>query len=243
GAASCTSTAAPTSPVSGSTYAISCALGTLAAGNYGFHFNGGQLTVNKATLEVTANDKSRIYGDVNPGFDATISAFKNGETLATSGVTGAASCSSAAAPTSPVSGSPYAISCALGTLAAANYDFTYVTGHLTVTVAHLTVTAQNKSREYGDANPAFTHLTTGFKNSETESVLTTAVACGSAATATSSVAGSAYDITCSDGVAANYDFTYVTGHLTVTVAHLTVTAQNKSREYGDANPAFTHLTT
>src|SRR5439155_3186680 len=117
--------------------------------------------------------------------------------------------------------------------------FTYVTGHLTVTVAHLTVTAQNKRGGYGAAIQAFTDLTTDFKNSETESVLTTAVACGAAATATRSVAGSAYDINCSVGVAANYDFTYVTGHLTVTKAHLDVTAEDKTRVYGDSNPGFT----
>src|SRR5256886_14027651 len=93
----------------------------------------------------------------------------------------------------------------------------------------MSVVSHTKSREYGDANPAFTHLTTGFKNSETESVLTTAVACGSAAAATSSVGGSPYAIAWSGGVPADYDFTYVDGHLTVTGGPLAVTAQTHSR--------------
>src|SRR5438309_3455934 len=105
-----------------------------------------------------------------------------------------------------------------------------------MTTTHPTMMSTNITLH--DALPisAFTHLTTGFKNSETESVLTTAVACDSAATATSSVAGSPYDITCSDGAAANCDVTFWTGVLVVTMMHLTVSAQNKSREYGAANP-------
>src|SRR5207247_8192505 len=53
-------------------------------------FNNGTLTINKAHLTVTADDQSRLYGDTNPTFTATISGFKNLETLATSGVTGSA---------------------------------------------------------------------------------------------------------------------------------------------------------
>ena len=44
--------------------------------------------VNKAALTVTADNKTRVYGAANPAFTATITGFKNGENLATSGVTG-----------------------------------------------------------------------------------------------------------------------------------------------------------
>src|SRR5438093_4610061 len=104
----------------------------------------------------------------------------------------------------------------------------------------MTVTADDKSREYGNANPAFTHVTSGFKNGEHESDLTTAPSCTSPATASSPVS-SAYAITCSARATWNYDFSYVDGSLTLTKAHLTVTADDKSREYGNANPAFTRL--
>src|SRR5207244_2294849 len=216
GAASCTSTAAPTSPVSGSTYAISCALGTLAAGNYGFHFNGGQLTVNKATLEVTANDKSRIYGDANPGFDATISAFKNGETVATSGVTGTASCSSAAKPSSAVPG-PYAIGCALGTLAAGNYGYHFTAWQPPVNEALLTVAAISTSKILGVANPTFAATYPGFKNGQT--LATSSVTGDSSLTtvATGSSPIGSYTITAAVGslVSGNYTCSFVNGVLTI----------------------------
>ena len=51
-----------------------------------------------------------------------------------------------------------------------NYDFNYVTGTLTINKATLTVTADNKIKEYGAANPTFTLTYSGFKNSETKSV-------------------------------------------------------------------------
>ena len=64
------------------------------------------MDVTKAILTVTADDQSRIYGDANPTLTATFSGFKNGETLATSGITGVPTLSTSAAPTSPVVGGP-----------------------------------------------------------------------------------------------------------------------------------------
>src|SRR5207245_11446911 len=63
-------------------------------------------SVNKALLTVTADNKSREYGDANPVFTASYGGFKNGETLATSGVTGSPSLTTAATATSLVRGRP-----------------------------------------------------------------------------------------------------------------------------------------
>src|SRR2546428_186028 len=142
--------------------ALTRPLGALTAGNYSFTFVDGTLTITKATLTVKANDKAREYGDANPSFDATISGFKNGENLGTSGVTGSPACSTTAVQASPVG--PFPITCLLGTLAATNYDFSFVAGTLTITPAPLSVTADNESRDYGEANPAFTGSNTGIKN-------------------------------------------------------------------------------
>src|SRR5207248_197625 len=155
--------------------------------NYTLAYVGANLTIGRATLTVIADDKSREYGDANPAFTATITGFKNGETLATSGVTGAPSLTTTAVATSPVAGSPYTITAAQGTLASANYAFTFVDGKLTVTKALLTATADDKSREYGDANPTFTASYSGFKNGET---LATSGVTGSPSFTTGAVASS-----------------------------------------------------
>src|SRR5207245_11704130 len=79
--------------------------------------------------------QSRQYGAANPTFTATFTGFKNGETLATSGVTGSPTLTTTATPSSSVSGSPYAITAALGTLAASNYSFTGSNHQLTIVKA------------------------------------------------------------------------------------------------------------
>src|SRR5205823_11943257 len=126
---------------------------------------GGTLTVGKATLTVTADGKSRVYGDANPAFTASFSGFKNGETMATGGVTGSPTLTTTATQTSALTS--YPITPAQGTLSASNYTFVFVNGTLAVNKATLTVTADNVSRAYGAANPALTASFTGFRNGET----------------------------------------------------------------------------
>src|SRR5207253_796906 len=140
---------------------ISAVIGTLASANYSFTFASGTLTITKATLTVTADNTSRGYGDANPAFTASFSGFKNGETLATSGVTGSPSLTTAATAASTPGAFP--ISAAIGTLAGANYSFTFANGTLTINKATLTVTADNTSRGYGDIGRTLTRNNAGFE--------------------------------------------------------------------------------
>jgi hypothetical protein len=86
-----------------------------------------------ATLTVAADNQTRAYGVANPTFTSTITGFVNGETLATSDVTGAPTLTTTATTTS-AAGS-YPITASAGTLASANYNFAFVSGILTVTPA------------------------------------------------------------------------------------------------------------
>jgi len=199
--------------------------------NYNFTYQNGTLTVNKASLTVTADNKSREYGAANPAFTVTYSGWKNSDNV--SALTTQPTATTTATQTSNAATYPITPSGGVST----NYDFTYQNGTLTVNKASLTVTADNKSREYGAANPAFTVTYSGWKNSDNVSSLTTQPTAATTATQTSNAA--TYPITPSGGVSTNYDFTYQNGTLTVNKASLTVTADNKSREYGAPNPAFT----
>ena len=93
-----------------------------------------------------------------------------------------------------------------------NYSGTK-TATFTINKAPLTATAQIYTITQGDALPEFEVHYSGFVNDETASVLTTAPT--ASCTATSSSAPGTYDITVSGGVATNYDFTYVSGTLTI----------------------------
>ena len=186
---------------------------------------------------MTADNQSRGYGDANPVLTASFAGFKNGETLATSGVTGSPNLTTTA--TSSSAPGTFPIAAAPGTLASANYTFTLVNGTLTVNKATLTVTADDKSRGYGDANPTFSATFSGFKNGDTLASVTGSASFATTATG-SSVAGT-YPITVAAGTlsSANYTFAFVPGTLTISKAALSVVADNQLRGYGDANPTLT----
>ena len=94
---------------------------------------------------------------------------------------------------------------------------------LTVNPAHLTITAENRTREVGAANPALTVTYSGFVNGETNDVLTAQPTLNTTAT-TGSPAGD-YPITVSGAAAANYDISHVNGTLSVQNVPITITQQ------------------
>jgi enterochelin esterase-like enzyme len=103
------------------------------------------LTVGQAPLTVTADNQSRPFGSSNPPLTATLAGFVLGQTLATSDVSGSASCTTTAMPFSP--GGGYPITCTAGSLASTNYSFgPFIPGTLTVTFSSPCITGhQNGS--------------------------------------------------------------------------------------------------
>jgi len=89
--------------------------------------------VDKAPLTVQALNTLRAPNTANPDpLPYRIAGYQNGQSLATSGVTGAPALTTTAILSSPVG--DYPITAALGSLAASNYSFTFVNGTLTVAV-------------------------------------------------------------------------------------------------------------
>lgn len=188
------------------TYAIK--QGTLALNsNYTVTYTGANLTITPANLTVKADDQTRAYNAANPAFTVSYTGFVNGDTEA--GLTAKPTVSTTATATSAVGTYPLTAAGA----AFPNYTITYSQGTLTITQAVLTVTADNKSRNYGDPNPAFTLSYSGFINGDDASKLTTTPVAASASTA--ATAPGNYPITISGGVSADYTFNYVPGILTI----------------------------
>ena len=206
-------------------------LSGLDADNYSLNFVKGNLSVDKAPLSITANNTSMLYGDVVPAFSYSVdqSMLKNGD--AESVVTGSAVFTSFDKP----SVGNYDVN--LSGLNADNYALTFTKGNLSVAKAPLTVTANNASMVYGDVVPTFSYSVdeSMLKNGDAASVVT-----GSAVFTTfdkPSVGN--YDVTLSGLNADNYSLTFAKGTLSVAKAPLTVTAENKSRNFGEDNPALT----
>jgi hypothetical protein len=218
-------TATIASPVG--TYPINATVSGSSAGNYLITVIPGTLTVAQAFLTVTVGNATRPYGAPNPAFTSTVSGALNGDTFTNT-------YSTTATITSPVGA--YPINDAVGGPAASNYTIHVTPGTLTITTALITlnVATNNAARAYGATNPAFTSTITGALNGDTF-----AIAYTTTATATSPIGNYPIIPTVSGATAGNYNITTTNGVLTVTPAALTVTANNATRSYGSANPAFT----
>jgi filamentous hemagglutinin family protein len=220
-------------------YALVADAGTYAAGNYVFTGRmDGRLSVTPATLTLTAAAASREYGAADPAFAATVTGFKNGETLATA-TSGAFVFASDATAASGVG--QYRVDVSGLTSASGNYVFTQDVANataLTVTPATLTVTAGNLAKTYdGQAFVGGSTLTyAGFRNDETAAVLGGSVSF--AGTSQGAINAGTYALTPSGLSADNYIVSFASGTLTVNKAALTLTGADATREYGAADPAF-----
>ena len=174
------------------------------AQNYLISYTYGKLIVTAADpVVIKAVSCTRQYGDENPVFEyETEGAPLEGEPEL--------SCEATA--TSPVG--TYDIVVKKGSVK--NYNVTFIVGTLTIEKSPLTASVYNYSRDRGRENPEFEIYYSGFKNGEDESVLITPPT--ATTTATKDSPAGEYPIVVSGGEAQNYDFIYVNGVLTVTVA-------------------------
>ena len=186
------------------------------------------LTVTKAPLVITAADKTMVYGDSPPAQTASYSGFVNGENESVL----APPVSLTVSTTSTSDVGTYDIT-ASGA-ADANYDITFVSGHLAVTKAPLTVAGADASRPYGAANPSFSGNITGIRNSDaiTATYSTTAAA-------VSAVGNYPIMPLAAGAKLGNYQVSLVNGTLAVTPVSLTISADNKTKLFGAPLPTFT----
>lgn len=199
--------------------------------NYIISLVAGTLSITKANLTATAENKSRAYGAANPALTIQYTGFVNGNTSADLDTQPTINTTANAASVPAIY--PITLTGGLDD----NYNLTLVDGSLTITKALLTVTANNQSRPYGEANPTLTLNYSGFVNSETPANLVTAPTAATLAGLTTNVG--TYPITVDGGVSGNYDFSYVAGTLAITKATLVATANNQTRTYGAGNPTLT----
>lgn len=152
-------------------------------------------------VTVTVKNYTREYGDGNPTFEY----ITEGEELDGEPEIECAATEASAAGT-------YDIIIKKGDVK--NFNDTYVKGTLTITKATLKVTVNDAARELGQENPEFTLTYEGWKNGDTESVLTTKPT--ATTTATKDSPTGEYSIDISGGEAQNYVLTCQSGTLTVT---------------------------
>ncbi len=188
----------------------------------------------KATLTATADDKERAFGEANPELTVSVTGFVNGETAATAA--GYEAPTAATEANAESAAGTYEITVSGG--AATNYTFTYVNGTLTIGNATIAYTADNYSGTYdGAAHGIALDVTTPettvkYRTTESGEYNLDAAPTFTNATAAQTVY---FQIT-------KDNYTTVEGSKTVAInkKNLTVTAEAKVMNIGDAVPALTY---
>ncbi|HCT5565203.1 TPA: two-partner secretion system adhesin CdrA [Pseudomonas aeruginosa] len=203
----------------------------LVSGNYDLAYQGNNLTITKALLNVIADAKTKVYGDADPSLTYQVSGLKNGDTagsILTGGLNRAAG----------ENVGVYGINQGDLALNSGNYDLSYQGNNLTITKALLNVIADGKTKVYGDADPSLTYQVSGLKNGDTAGAVLNGGSLSRVAGENVGVYGiNQGDLALNSG---NYDLSYQGNNLTITKALLNVIADAKTKVYGDADPSLTY---
>jgi hypothetical protein len=191
-----------------------------------------------APATVTADTQIMQVGDPVPSLTATISGFIGGDTLATSGITGAALCTTTATSASPAG--DYPITCTIGTLFSTKYALdTFVAGVLHVAPAAVTnaSTATIVITPYAATYDGHSHTATVVATgTHGEDLSADVVLTGTTHTQAGDHPSDAWTFHDSSGT---YSDANGTVHDNIAKAPLTVTANNQSMTTGSALPSLT----
>ncbi len=216
---------------------------TLTNDNYTATDATGTLVIGKADTSITMTSSQNLstYGQ-SVTFNATIT-----PSAATGTVQFTIDGSNFGSPVTVSGGS--ATSSAISTLSVGTHTITAMysgdsnysssTGTLSdgqvVNKALLTITADDKTKDYGAPLPTLTVSYSGFVNDDTSASLTTQPTISTTGTKSSPVGS--YPITASGAVDNNYAISYVAGTLSVIPVALTIMADDKTKDYGaDLSP-------
>jgi outer membrane protein OmpA-like peptidoglycan-associated protein len=209
------------------TSAGNCEVTATMAGNSNYNpvtNLGTTVTINAKPITVTAVAKTKTYGDNDPAltFTTTIGALVNNDTLSGS--------------LTRVAGedvAEYTIN--QGSVTNTNYNITYTPAKLTIDAKPITVTAVAKTKTYGDADPALTFTT----------AVGALVGNDALAGSLTRVAGEDVgEFTINQGTVTNtnntnYNITYTPAKLTIGAKPITISADAKTKIYGETDPTLT----
>lgn len=181
-----------------------------------------QLTVNPKPVTITADAKTKIYGDPDPALSYTIApALLPGD-----GITGDLSRQAGTAVGN------YAIGQG-NLLLNENYSLSFTSADFTITPKDISVTANAITKIYGDADPALTYN------------VAPAIVAGDAFTGsltrTPGMNAGTYAIQQGSlALSSNYNVHFTGNDFVIQKMNIAVAAENKSKIYGEVDPSFTY---
>ena len=201
------------------TYTITVTLGNNP--NYEVTATNGIFFIDKRIAQVMANNSSKIYGEADPEFTATVTDTLAGDTLNYTLVR-----------SDGENVGSYTIMVNLGTNP--NYEVIRSNGVFTIEKKAVSVTASDKSKIYGSADPELTATVTGSLGNDVINYTLSRAAGENVGT---------YPITVTPGSNPNYEVTTISGTFTINKKAAMVVATNKNKTYGNADPTLTATVT
>lgn len=139
----------------GASYAIT--QGTLNNPNYNITFISANFEIKKASLVITANDATKIYGDIDPEFSWTANKQINLSEITTGGLVRVAG----------ENAGEYDI-VASEAFTSPNYEIQFGKGTFTITPKTAFITLTNQTKVYGNADPKFNFKLLKVENADIE---------------------------------------------------------------------------
>ena len=181
------------------------------------------LIVNSRRISITADTQSKTYGDADPSLSAQV----------TSGsIIGSDAPSGSLTRAEGENVGSYSISKATYTYGS-NYDETFVGNNLVIGQRPITITADAQSKTYGDTDPSLAaKVTLG-------TIVGSDEASGSLSRAEGENVGSYLISKATYTYGSNYNETFVGANLVIGQRPITITADAKSKTYGNTDPSLT----
>ncbi len=205
-------------------YAINA--GTVSAGqNYVTVITEAYLVIKQRPLTITAHAATKIYGDAEPAFEYSI----------TSGnLVGSDTLSGKLSREPGIYVGTYELN--IGTLGNSNYAITFVPEFLTITKRPITITADDMTKVYGDADPELSYSITSGSLAYDDTIS------AAVARAEGEDVG-VYAISIVQSENNSYEISYEGNSFTIVPRPITITADAKTKIYGDSDPEFTYTIT
>ena len=197
--------------------------GATPQGNYNVVYTTGTFTIDRAKVNVIADNKSKTYGAADPELTWTAEGLRNNDTEDVLTV----SISRADGETV----GEYTITPS-GAATQGNYTVEYETGTFTINAKTATIAANNDSKTYGDDDPTLTAEVTGVLEGD-ELTYTLSREEGE------SVGNYTITVTASADANPNYSITTSNGTFTITPKAATIAANNANKVYGEEDPDLT----
>ncbi|MBS4042151.1 MAG: gliding motility-associated C-terminal domain-containing protein [Flavobacteriales bacterium] len=205
-----------------------------AASNYlapvPFTRTDGEIT--PADLRITVSSETKVFGELDPVFTLQYSGFVFGDDVSV--VVGTPVFSRD--PEENVGNYPVVVS----GLSSANYAVQLVPGNLEITQRRIQVTMPFLSKSYGDVDPALTYTTAPALGTVLPNGIRVELNGSLQREPGEDVGDYRIDIGTIKDLNPNYLIGYVGGLLSIVPKEVRVSADSKSKTYGDLDPAFTY---